>query len=82
MKVQILGTGCPKCRALTANVEKAIAELGLNAEIEKVEKIAEIARMGVMMTPGLAVNGTVVASGQLLPVPRIRELLQAQATSI
>jgi small redox-active disulfide protein 2 len=82
MKVQILGTGCPKCRALTANVEKAIAELGLNAEIEKVEKIADIARMGVMMTPGLAVNGTVVASGQLLTVPKIRELLQAQATNV
>jgi small redox-active disulfide protein 2 len=80
MKVQILGTGCPKCRALTTNVEKAIAELGLNAEIEKVDKIVDIARMGVMMTPGLAVNGTVVASGQVLPVPKIRELLQAQAT--
>jgi small redox-active disulfide protein 2 len=82
MKVQILGTGCPKCRALTANVEKAIAELGLNAEIEKVEKIADIARMGVMMTPGLAVDGTVVASGQVLTVPKIRELLQAQATHV
>jgi small redox-active disulfide protein 2 len=82
MKVQILGTGCPKCRALTANVEKAIAELGLTAEIEKVEKIADIARMGVMMTPGLAVNGAVVASGQVLTIPKIRELLQAQATHI
>jgi small redox-active disulfide protein 2 len=82
MKVQILGTGCPKCRALTANVEKAIAELGLTAEIEKVEKIADIARMGVMMTPGLAVNGTVLASGQLLTIPKIRELLQAQATHV
>jgi hypothetical protein len=47
-----------------------------------VEKIADIARMGVMMTPGLAVNGTVVASGQLLTVPKIRELLHAQATHI
>jgi small redox-active disulfide protein 2 len=82
MKVQILGTGCPKCRALTANVEKAIAELGLTAEIEKVEKIADIARMGVMMTPGLAVNGTVLASGQLPTIPKIRELLQAQATHV
>lgn len=78
MKVQVLGTGCAKCRALAANVEKAITELGLDAQIEKVEKIADIARMGVMMTPGLAVDGHVVASGQVLPVPRIRELLQAR----
>jgi small redox-active disulfide protein 2 len=81
MKVQILGTGCPKCRVLTGNVEKAIAELGLDAQIEKVEKIADIARMGVMMTPGLAVDGELVASGQVLPVPQIRELLQARQVS-
>jgi small redox-active disulfide protein 2 len=81
MKVQILGTGCPKCRALTANVEKAIAELGLDAQIEKVEKIADIARMGVMMTPGLAVDGTVVESGHVVSVPRIREILQAREGS-
>jgi small redox-active disulfide protein 2 len=78
MKVQILGTGCAKCRALTANAEKAIAELGLDAQIEKVEKIADIARMGVMMTPALAIDGRVVATGQLLPPSRIRELLQAE----
>jgi small redox-active disulfide protein 2 len=83
MKVQVLGTGCPKCRALTANVETALAELGLEVQVEKVEKIADIARMGVMMTPGLAVDGAVVATGQVLPVPRIRELLQArQATNV
>jgi small redox-active disulfide protein 2 len=78
MKVQVLGTGCAKCRALTANVEKALAELGLEAQVEKVEKIVDIARMGVMMTPGLAIDGTVVATGQVLPVPQIRELLQAR----
>jgi small redox-active disulfide protein 2 len=76
MKVQILGTGCAKCRALTANVEKAIAELGIDAEIEKVEKIAEIARMGVLMTPALAVDGQVKSVG-LQPVSRVREVLAA-----
>lgn len=81
MKVQILGTGCTKCRMLTANAEKAIAELGITADIEKVEKIADIARMGVMMTPGLAVDGQVLASGHVLPVSRIKELLQAAPTS-
>jgi small redox-active disulfide protein 2 len=77
MKVQILGTGCAKCRMLTTNAEKAMAELGIDAEIEKVEKIADIARMGVLMTPGLAIDGQLLASGQVLPVARIKELLQA-----
>jgi small redox-active disulfide protein 2 len=81
MKVQILGTGCTKCRMLMANAEKAIAELGLDAQVEKVEKIADIARMGVMMTPGLALDGQVVSTGQVLPVPKIRELLQARQAS-
>jgi hypothetical protein len=62
---------------LTANAEKAIAELGITANIEKVERIADIARMGVMMTPGLAVDGQVLASGHVLSVSRIKELLQA-----
>lgn len=75
MKVQILGTGCPKCRALTANAEKAITELGVDAEVEKVETIAEIARMGVMMTPALAVDGEVKSTG-VQPVGKIREILE------
>jgi small redox-active disulfide protein 2 len=74
MKVQILGTGCPKCRALTANAEKAIAELGITAEIEKVDKIADIARMGAMMTPALAVDGQIMSVG-LQPVDRLKEIL-------
>jgi small redox-active disulfide protein 2 len=78
MKIQILGTGCPKCKALVANTEKAIQELGITAELEKVERIADIARMGVMMTPGFVVDGQVRATGQLLPVSRIKELLQAE----
>jgi small redox-active disulfide protein 2 len=76
MKVQILGTGCPKCRALTANAEKAIAELGLSAEIEKVDKIADIARMGAMMTPALAVDGQLKSIG-LQPVHKVKEILAA-----
>jgi small redox-active disulfide protein 2 len=74
MKVQILGTGCPKCRALAANAEKALAELGIAAEIEKVEKIADIARMGVMMTPALAVDGQVKSVG-LQSVEKVKEIL-------
>jgi small redox-active disulfide protein 2 len=78
MKVQILGTGCPKCRALTANAEKAVAELGLHAEIEKVDKIADIARMGALMTPALAVNGELKSVG-VQPVGKVKEILSAEA---
>jgi small redox-active disulfide protein 2 len=80
MKVQILGTGCRNCRALTANAEKAIAELGITAEIEKVEKIADIARMGAMMTPALAVDGQVRSIG-LQPVRKLKEILAAANAS-
>jgi small redox-active disulfide protein 2 len=75
MKIQILGTGCPKCKLLTAHARQALQELGVEAEIEKVERIADIARMGVMMTPGFAVDGVVKTSGHVLSVQQIKELL-------
>jgi small redox-active disulfide protein 2 len=76
MKIQILGTGCPKCKQLTANAEQAVRELGINAEIEKVEDIKEIIKFGVMTTPALAVNGQVKASGKVLSPEEIKKLLQ------
>jgi len=76
MKIQILGTGCPKCKQLTTNAEQAVRELGINAEIEKVEDIKEIIKFGVMTTPALAVNGQVKASGKVLSPEEIKKLLQ------
>lgn len=81
MKIQILGTGCPKCRALTVNAQRAVEELGIDAEIEKVEKLADIARIGVIMTPALAVDGEVKAIG-VLPVPKIKEILMAAGSGV
>lgn len=75
MKLQILGTGCPKCKLLTAHTEQAVRELGVDAEIEKVERIADIARMGVMMTPAFAIDGVVKSSGHVLSVAQIKEFL-------
>ena len=75
MKVQILGTGCLKCRTLAANAEAAVAELGLNADVEKVEDIHDIAAMGVALTPALAVDGVVKTTGRLLSVSQIAKLL-------
>ena len=53
VKIEVLGTGCTKCKSLTKNVEKAVQELGIKAEIVKVDNINEIMNRGVMMTPAL-----------------------------
>lgn len=66
MVIQILGTGCPKCKALEANARQAIEAGGINATIEKITEIDEIMDMGVMMTPALAIDGQVVSAGKVL----------------
>jgi len=76
MKIQILGVGCPKCKQLTANVEQAIKELGVAAEVEKVTDIKEIMKFGVMLTPGLAVDGEVKSSGKILSVGEIKKMIE------
>jgi len=76
MKVQILGTGCPRCKKLEANARKAIEELGIAAEIEKVQDIKEITKFGVMMTPALAIDGKVKCSGEIASVEKIKKWLQ------
>ncbi len=76
MKILILGPGCPKCKQLAENVEEAIAELGLEAQVEKITNINEIANYGIMMTPGLVLDGEVKASGKLLSVEEIQHILQ------
>lgn len=76
MKVQILGTGCPRCKKLEAHARKAIEELGVDAEIEKVQDIKEITKFGVMMTPALAIDGKVKCSGEIAPPEKIKKWLQ------
>ena len=75
MKIQVLGTGCAKCKALTANAQQAIADMKLDATIEKVEDIREIMKFKVMSTPALAVDGVVKSSGVVLAPGEIRALL-------
>lgn len=74
-KIQILGTGCAKCMKLTENAEKAAKELGVEAEVEKVTDIKKIMEFGVMMTPGLAIDGEVKTVGKVLSVEEIKKLL-------
>jgi small redox-active disulfide protein 2 len=74
-KIQILGTGCPKCRKLAENVEEAAKVLGMEIEMEKVTDINDIVDLGVMMTPALAVDGEVKSAGKLLSVEEIKNIL-------
>ncbi|HAP55087.1 MAG: thioredoxin family protein [Spirochaetia bacterium] len=76
MKVQILGTGCPKCKLLEDHARQAISAAGLSAEVEKITSVDDIMEMGVMMTPALAVDGTVKSSGRVLSVEQITEILR------
>jgi small redox-active disulfide protein 2 len=76
MKIQVLGTGCAKCKKLMSSVETAVADLDIDAEIEKVEDIQQIAQMGVMSTPALAIDGDVVSTGKALTPDQIKAHLQ------
>ncbi|MCL5734371.1 MAG: thioredoxin family protein [Actinobacteria bacterium] len=75
MTIQVLGTGCAKCKALEANAEKAIRELGLDAKLEKVTDLKEIMKFQVMSTPGLVIDGQLKASGRVLSAEEIKQIL-------
>ena len=82
MKIQILGTGCPKCRKLTENAEMAANDLGLEFVLEKVTDINEIMKFKIWQTPGLVVDGEVKSAGKVLAIEEIKKILeQAQATA-
>jgi small redox-active disulfide protein 2 len=74
-KLQILGTGCLKCRELATRTEQAAKELGIEYEIVKVEKVSDIMSFGIMRTPGLAVDGEVKAAGNVPGVEEIKKLI-------
>jgi small redox-active disulfide protein 2 len=75
MVIQVLGTGCPKCKQLTANVHEALDKLGVDAEVVKVTDINEILKFNVMMTPAMAVDGDVKVVGKVARVDEIVEIL-------
>jgi len=75
-KIQILGTGCPKCKKLAENAEAAVQGLDPGYEIEKVTNINEIMKFGVMMTPALAVDGEVKAVGKVPSPDEIKKMLE------
>ena len=75
MKIEILGTGCSKCKTLEENAKKAIAKVGGFHEVKKVEDIVEIMNYGVMSTPALVIDGVVKSTGKLLNVEDIVEFI-------
>jgi len=75
-KIQILGTGCPKCKQLAENADAAAKELGIEYTLEKVTDIKEIMKFGVMMTPALAVDGHVKITGKVPTVEEIQNFIK------
>ena len=74
-KIQVLGTGCPKCKQLAQNAETAARELGIEYELEKVTDISDIMKFGVMMTPALVVDGQVKVVGKVLSPEELKQKL-------
>jgi len=78
IKIEVLGTGCPSCQATMSNAQAAVSQVGIQAELVKVNDISEITARGVMMTPALAVDGEVKVAGKVPPVDEIKGLLESR----
>ncbi|MDI6718236.1 MAG: thioredoxin family protein [Methanomicrobiales archaeon] len=74
--IEVLGTGCPKCRRTIRNVEEAVKELKIQADIRKVDDITEIMSRGVMLTPAVFIDGEEKVVGRVPCVEELKELLQ------
>lgn len=75
MKIEILGTGCAKCKKTKEVVEQAVAELGIDAEVVKVEDMDAALDYGVMITPAVVVDGDVKAAGKVPTLEKVKEWL-------
>lgn len=76
MNLKVIGTGCDKCDQLYANTKEAVVKLGIEAEIEKIEDLMEIVKLGVMTSPSLMKDGKLIVSGQVVSTDKIVKLLQ------
>ena len=79
MKIEIFGTGCLKCRSVEQNVLKAVERLGADVEVVKVTDITQIVERGLMATPGLAINGEIVAAGRIPGVAEIVSMIKERS---
>lgn len=76
MKIQVLGSGCPTCKALYELTQKAVAELGLKEEVEYIIDITKIIELGVMSSPVLAIDGKAVMTGSTNDIEKIKDIIQ------
>ena len=76
MKIEILGTGCPKCKATEKVVRKVVEELGKDIEVVKVEDLQEIVDRGVMMTPAIVVDGEVKIVGHIPSIDEVKKIIK------
>jgi small redox-active disulfide protein 2 len=76
MKIKVLGPGCPKCKKLFSEAEKAIAEAGVKADLEKVDRIEEFIRYGVLTPPGLVIDEEVKSTGRIPPSSEIADWIK------
>ncbi len=77
MLIQVLGTGCAKCKTLHEIVEKAVEETGVDAFVEKIEDIEKIMAFEILMMPGLVIDGYVKTAGRLPSVEEVKEMILA-----
>lgn len=75
-KIEVVGTGCAKCKRLLANAEQAVKDLKIAADVIKVDDIDEIVNRGIMLTPALFINGKVRAEGRVPDVNEIKKMLE------
>lgn len=76
MNIKVIGSGCEKCDKVYATVTECVAELGLDAEVEKVEDLIEIVKLGVMSAPSLMIDGKLVLAGQVPSKEQVKKLLK------
>jgi small redox-active disulfide protein 2 len=75
IKIEVVGTGCAKCKRLLANAQQAVKDLKITADVIKVDDIDEIVNRGIMLTPALFINGNVRAEGRIPDVNEIKTML-------
>ncbi|KPK77494.1 MAG: hypothetical protein AMJ89_02305 [candidate division Zixibacteria bacterium SM23_73] len=79
MKIEVLGMGCSRCEKLEQDINSALAELGIEAEVAKVTDLNKISSYGVLMTPGLVINGKVYSSGKVPEMTKLKSWIEEQS---
>lgn len=78
MEIKVLGPGCPKCKTLEKTVKEVLSETGINAEVKKITDFKEIASHGIMLTPGLIINGKIKSTGRVLNKNEVKKFIEQE----